>query len=692
MKELNLNINGLTCATCAFDIEKQAKTINGLDDISIDLMNNKVKLELSDNSSDHEVISQLNKLANKIEPGIKIGEKRDSSILNADQNSYILIRIIFASVLLMVGLFVYVENVRITLLSLAYLIVGYDVIILAFKNIIRARPMDEHFLMTIATFGAIIINERFEAVLVMLLYQIGEYLQSKAIDQSKRSISQLMDIKPDFANKLFVDKEVKVDPESVDVGDLIVIRPGEKIPLDGVVISGTSNIDAKALTGESLYKQVSPDIEVLSGSINVDGVIKVRVTKAYFESTVSQILDLVENASSNKAKSETYIARFAKYYTPIVVFIAVIIAFIVPLIINGNLFDYDFIYRALTFLVISCPCALVISVPLSFFGGIGGASKNGILFKGSNYLEMLANVDHIVFDKTGTLTKGNFIVSEVISENDHDSVLEMAAVAEFYSNHPIGLSIVNAYKTDINQSLISDVEEIAHHGVSANYKGFDILAGNYKLMKLKNVEVKEIFSEKSIVYVAVEGVFYGAIVVEDEIKPQSYQAIKDLKSLKINEIEMLTGDSKDIANEVGRKLGLSKVYSQLHPADKVAIVQKYMQEGKKVVFVGDGINDAPVLTLADVGVAMGALGSDAAIEAADIVIMDDNPSKLAVAIKHSKRTLRIVKQNITFALSIKLFFLILGAVGISSMAMAVFADVGVSLIAILNAIRLLKVK
>ena len=691
MKEMNLKIKGVTCATCANDIEGQAKGICDLNDISIDLMNNNVRLEIAEDANEQEVINQLNKLADKIEPGAKFDNTKDIE-LEVKNNSHVLVRIIIATLLLSLGLIIKAETFSLTMLSIAYLIVGYDVVILAVKNILRAKPMDEHFLMTIATFGAIIIGERFEAVLVMLLYQIGEFLQARAVDQSKRSISQLMDIKPDYANKLLNGSEVRVDPESILVDDVIIIRPGEKVPLDGVVINGRSSIDAKALTGESLYREVSIDSEVLSGSINIDGVIEVKVTKAYFESTVSQILDLVENASSHKAKSETYIARFAKFYTPFVVFIAVILAFVVPLIINGTLFDYDYIYRALTFLVISCPCALVISVPLSFFGGIGGASKEGILFKGSNYIEMLANVDSVVFDKTGTLTKGNFAVSKIITSYDKDEVLKMAAMAEYYSNHPIGLSIVQAYGKEIDQSLISNVEELAHHGVGIIYDNKHVLAGNYKLMKLKDIDVKEIHSDKSIVYVAVDNEYLGAIVVEDEIKPQSKQAVKDLKKLKINKIEMLTGDNKNIAEEVGNELGLSKVYSHLYPADKVKIVKQYMNEERKVVFVGDGINDAPVLTLANVGVAMGALGSDAAIEAADVVIMDDNPAKLAVAIKHSKRTLKIVKQNIVFAIGVKMVFLILGGIGISSMAMAVFADVGVSVIAILNAIRLLKVK
>ncbi len=691
MKELELKVTGLACASCAANIEKQAKEISDLQDVSIDLMNNNVKIKISDKSKEKEILEKLNKLADKIEPGSKIAYKSLDSV-EVIKKDYTLARIIFSTLFLGLGLLIKQTDLSFFVLMIAYVVVGYDVVILAVKKIFRGQAMDEHFLMTIATIGAIAIGERFEAVLVMLLYQIGEFFQDRAVDQSKRSITSLMDIRPDFANKLTNGIEVMVDPQNVLVDDIIIVRPGEKVALDGIVIEGISSIDAKALTGESLFRTVEVGSEVLSGVINIEGVLKIKVTKAYFESTVSKILDLVENASANKAKSETYIAKFAKYYTPIVVAIAFVLAFIVPLILKGVLFDYDYIYRSLTFLVISCPCALVISVPLSFFGGIGGASKEGILFKGSNYIEALAKVDTVVFDKTGTLTHGNFVVSSVMSNHSREKVLEMAAMAEYYSNHPIALSIVKAYGKPIDQNLISNVEEIAHHGVSVNYDDKQILAGNYKLMMLKYIDVAEINSQKSIVYVAVDNEFFGAIVVEDEIKPQSPIAINNLKAIGINKIEMLTGDSKSIADEVGATLGLSKVYSQLYPADKVDIVQKYLNSNEAVVFVGDGINDAPVLTLASVGVAMGALGSDAAIEAADVVIMDDDPAKLAVAIKHSQRTLRIVKQNITFAIGIKLLFLLLGGLGISSMAMAVFADVGVSILAILNAIRLLKVK
>lgn len=695
MKEVNYKIGGLDCASCAASIEDLGKKLDLVEDISIDLMSNNVRLNLLDGANESLIFDNLNEIADRIEPGAKIyGKEQEVHTHSHDHHAEKsdLIRIIIAGVVLAFSFFIKNDTLNFMVFISAYLIVGYDVIILAIKNLIRGQALDEHFLMSIATVGAFLINERFEAVLVMLLYQIGEYLQSLAVDKSKKSIANLMDIKPDYANKLVDDKEVKVNPEDVLVNDVIVVRPGEKIPLDGVVIAGVSSIDTKALTGESLPREVSVDSEVLSGSINLDGLIKVSVTKAYFESTVKQILDLVENASANKADSEKFIARFAKVYTPIVVSLAFILAFVVPLIKVGKIYDYNYLYNALTFLVISCPCALVISVPLSFFGGIGGASRAGILFKGSNYVEKLAQIDNVLFDKTGTLTKGNFKVSEIITDYSATDVLKYAAIAEYYSLHPIAKSIVNEYGQSIDESKINNVEEIAHHGVGAVYEDQQIWVGNYKLMKLKNIEANEINTNKSIVYVAVADKYIGAIIVEDEIKSDSFKAIASLRTLGVKNIEMVTGDNEIIAEEVGSELKLDKVSASLTPVDKVEVVNKYLKNNQSVAFVGDGINDAPVLIQADIGVAMGALGSDAAIEAADVVIMDDNPYKLSVAMQHSKKTMRIVKENIVFALSVKFLFLILGAFGISNMAMAVFADVGVSLLAIFNSIRLLRVK
>lgn len=687
MKELNYKVSGLECASCAASIEAEATNINEVSELSIDLMKYNVRVKVDENSNEVELLKSLNIIADKIEPGAKFVDMQSEIV--EESNSHTLGRIIIASVLLIASFIVKNDTLNFILIVISYLTVGYDVIILAFKNIIRGRALDENFLMSIATIGAFLINERFEAVLVMLLYQIGEYLQHKAVDQSRKSIASLMDIKPDFANVLVNNEEVRLNPEDVNVNDIIIIRPGEKIPLDGVITKGLSSIDTKALTGESLPQEVSVDSEVLSGSINIDGVIEVRVTKAYFESTVKQILDLVENASANKAPSEKFIARFAKYYTPVVVILAIILAFGVPLITLGKIYDYSYLYKALTFLVISCPCALVISVPLSFFGGIGGASKAGILFKGSNYVESLAKAEHVLFDKTGTLTEGNFAVYEVVTQYDEQDVIKYAALAEYYSLHPIARSIVKHYNTDIDASKLVDAEEIAHHGVGVTYDGKRIWAGNFKLMVLKGIQAVEYETDKSVVYVAVDNVYLGVVVVADEIKKDAYKAIERLHALGIKDVEMLTGDNNLIAQDVAKELNLSNAYANLTPVDKTEIVSNYMKSDKNVVFVGDGINDAPVLTMADVGVAMGALGSDAAIEAADVVIMDDNPNKLPTAIKQSRRTMRIVKQNVFFALSIKFLFMILGTVGISSMAMAVFADVGVSLLAILNAMRLL---
>lgn len=689
MKEYVYKVKNLECANCAAKIEEQVKKLNDVDNFSIDLMQYKVKLIINDKVNEKFMLKEVNRIADDIEPGAYFIANDDDFQIEA--KNYDLLRII-ASISFLLLAYISDNSTISNILSFAaYFIVGYDVIILAIKNFLKGRALDENFLMSIATVGAFFINERFEAVLVMLLYQIGEYLQNKAVDQSRKSIASLMDIKPEYAIKVVDNTEIKLDPEDIAKGDIIVVRPGERIPLDGIVIKGLSSVDTKALTGESLPREVFANSEVLSGSINIDGVIYIKVLRAYFESTVKQILDLVENASSNKAPAEKFIARFAKYYTPAVVIFALVLAFVVPIFTLNQVFSYSHFYNALTFLVISCPCALVISVPLSFFGGIGGASKFGVLFKGSNYVEALSKVDHVLFDKTGTLTEGNFGVVKIHSSYDHNQLLEFAAAAEYYSNHPIAKSIVKEYNQELDINLIKDVEEIAHHGVKVKYKDKEVLAGNLKLMKLNNISVSEIKTSQSIVYVAVDNEFYGAIVIADKIKDTAYEAVENLRKLNIKSIEMVTGDNKQIADDVSNQLRLDNAYSNLTPVDKVDILNKAMEADNHVVFVGDGINDAPVLTTANVGVAMGALGSDAAIEAADVVIMDDNPNKLSKAIIQSKRTMKIVKQNIFFALSIKFLFMILGTIGISNMAMAVFADVGVSLIAILNSVRLLSV-
>ena len=575
----------------------------------------------------------------------------------------------------------------------AYVVVGGDVVWKACRNIIRGKVFDENFLMSIATIGAFIVGEFPEAVAVMLFYQVGELFQSYAVSQSRKSISGLMQIRPDYANLKKGNTIEKVDPEEVQIGDLIVVSPGERVPLDGVILSGTSSLDTSALTGESLPREVKKGDNALSGCVNINGVLTIKVTKDFGESTVSKILDLVENASSKKSKSENFITKFAAVYTPIVTFAALGLALIPPLIIPGANFSV-WVYRALTFLVVSCPCALVISVPLSFFGGIGGASKAGVLVKGSNYLEALAETEIVVFDKTGTLTKGVFEVQEILPKNmSEKELLEYTAYAESYSNHPISQSLKRAYGKDINQKFITNVEEISGHGVRARVKGKEVYAGNSKLMKSINIKVPTHNFVGTLVYVAIEGSYAGCIVIADQIKEDSAIAIVNLKKAGINKTVMLTGDSKAVGEKVASSLKLDKVYTELLPADKVERLEELMElksDKGKLAFVGDGINDAPVLARADIGIAMGGLGSDAAIEAADIVIMTDEPSKISTAMDISKKTLRIVKQNIVFALVVKIGVLGLTAIGLSTMWEAVFADVGVAVIAILNAMRCLR--
>ena len=577
----------------------------------------------------------------------------------------------------------------------SYIIVGLEIIRKAIRNITRGKVFDENFLMTVATIGAFAIGEFPEAVAVMLFYQIGELFQSYAVDKSRKSISSLMDIRPDFANVERDGKIQKVDPDEVKIGETIVIKPGEKVPLDGYIIEGKSSLDTKALTGESLPREAVNGEAVLSGCINLTGAIKIQVSKEYGESTVSKILDLVENASNKKSKSENFITKFAKYYTPIVVVIAVLLAFIPPLILKDASFS-DWLYRALSFLVVSCPCALVISIPLSFFGGIGGASKMGILIKGSNYLEQLANTEIIVFDKTGTLTEGVFEVQKVnpidISEEE---LLKIVAYSENYSNHPISLSVKKAYGKEIDEKQIIKTQEISGFGIVAKIGNQDVLVGNEKLMNEKQINFTKCNDIGTVLYVAINGKYVGYILISDKIKPDSKKAIQNLKKNHIKQTVMLTGDRKDVGENVAKELGLDKVYTELLPAGKVEKVESLLREKSskgKLVFVGDGINDAPVLALADIGIAMGALGSDAAIEAADVVLMTDEPSKIVNAINLSKKTMKIVKENIVFAIFIKILVLILSAFGLSTMWEAVFADVGVSIIAILNALRVLKVK
>ena len=587
------------------------------------------------------------------------------------------------------------ELIKDALFIISYLIVGLSILKKAVRNIFRGKVFDENFLMAVATLGAFGVGEFPEAVAVMLFYQIGELFQSYAVDKSRKSISSLMDIRPDYANVLRDGKEEKVAPDEVKIGEIIVVKPGEKIPLDGTIIEGTTMLDTKALTGESVPVEAKENNEVLSGSINESGKILVKVSKEYGESTVSKILDLVENASSKKSKSENFITKFAKYYTPTVVIIAVILAIVPPFIFKETSFT-EWVYRALSFLVVSCPCALVISIPLSFFGGIGGASKMGILIKGSNYLEALASTEIAVFDKTGTLTKGVFEVQKIETNNiDKDQLLEIAAYAENYSNHPIAKSIKTAYKKEIDTNRIKNIKEISGHGISATIDDKNVLIGNEKLMEENKIQYTKSEDIGTILYIAVNKEYKGLIIISDEIKEDSLGLVKNLKNLGVKKTVMLTGDKKTVGEDVGEKLRLDEVYTELLPDEKVEKVEKLMQEKTekgKLVFVGDGINDSPVLAMSDIGVAMGALGSDAAIEAADVVIMTDEPSKIGDAISLSRKTMKIVKENIVFAIAIKILVLVLTAIGLSTMWEAVFADVGVSIIAIINALRMLKVK
>ena len=605
-----------------------------------------------------------------------------------------LIRVIVSAVLFVVCMLLPLTGwVRLLVFLAPYGVIGWDVLWRAVRNIAHGQVFDENFLMALATVGALAIGEYPEAVFVMLFYQVGELFQSYAVDQSRKSITALMDIRPDYANMEGPDGQLEqVDPEDVAVGDTIVIKAGERIPLDGVVLEGSSTVDTAALTGESLPRQVESGDDVISGCVNLSGLLKVRVTKAFEESTVAKILDLVENSASKKAKAENFITKFARYYTPIVVLAAVALALLPPLFTSIQWVDS--IQRALNFLVVSCPCALVISVPLSFFGGIGGASKDGILVKGGNYLEVLAKTEIVVFDKTGTLTRGVFNVTAIHPDHcDQGQLLELAALAECWSDHPISRSLKEAYGREMDSARVSNVEEVAGRGVKAVVDGHTICAGNDKLMEDIGVSWHPCHRVGTTVHVASDGVYLGHIVISDEVKPDAKEAVAALKAAGVRKTVMLTGDAQTVGEDVAKQLGLDEVHTQLLPADKVERVEKLLKEVSPkgaLAFVGDGINDAPVLSRADIGIAMGGLGSDAAIEAADIVLMDDKPSKIAHAIRIARRTLSIVRQNIVFALAVKLLVLVLSAVGLVSMWAAVFADVGVSVIAILNAMRALR--
>ena len=607
------------------------------------------------------------------------------------------IKIVVALILFLLAMFIKFQNEWINncIFILSYIIVGFEILRKAVRNIFRGKVFDENFLMSVATLGAFAIGEFPEAVAVMLFYQVGELFQDYAVDKSRKSIASLMDIRPDYANVIRDGKEEKVNPDDVKIGDTIVIKPGEKVPLDGVVIDGKTTLDTKALTGESVPRDAGKGDTVLSGCINLSGTIKMEVTKEFGETTVSKILDLVENASSKKAKSENFITKFAEYYTPIVVIIAVILAIVPPLIIEGASFQ-DWLYRALSFLVVSCPCALVISIPLSFFGGIGGASKIGVLVKGSNYLEALSKAEIMVFDKTGTLTEGVFEVQNIEPVGiSKEELLKVAAYTEHYSNHPISKSIKKAYNKEIDEKEIIDSQEVSGKGIVAQIGKKNVFAGNEKLMDEKGIEYTKCTHVGSVVYVAIDGKYVGHIVISDKIKEDAKKTIDELKKSNIKQTVMLTGDRKNIGEAVAKEIGIDKVYSELLPDGKVEKVEELLKTKSpkgKLAFVGDGINDAPVLAMADIGIAMGGLGADSAIEAADIVIMTDQPSKIISAMKLSKKTMRIVRENIIFAIAVKVLVLILTAFGLSTMWQAVFADVGVSVIAILNALRALRGK
>ncbi|MUG86235.1 cadmium-translocating P-type ATPase [Paenibacillus timonensis] len=718
-----LVLEGLDCANCAMKIENGVQKIDGVSACSVNFSNQTLTLEMSSDRTD-DILEQTKMKIRTLEPGIKVldygaaskpnhahhqDHSHDHSTEAAEDghghphdHAALSIKVMVARLItgLAIGAAAFAlslsEELELILFLAAYLIMGGDIVFKALKNIVRGQVFDEYFLMSIATVGAFMIGEYPEGVAVMLFYQVGELFQSIAVNRSRKSIGALMDIRPVFANLKSGDEIRRVSPEEVRIGDFIVVRPGEKVPLDGKVIEGLSAMDTSALTGESLPREVAAGDDVLSGFMNKNGVLTIEVTKEFGESTVAKILDLVENASSKKAPTENFITKFARYYTPFVVIVAVLLAILPPLLFSGETFA-DWVYRALVFLVISCPCALVVSIPLGFFGGIGASSKNGVLVKGSNYLEALNDVKYVVFDKTGTLTKGAFKVNGIYPQNGwtEQELLRHAAFAEMHSTHPIAQSIREAYVQELNEERVTSYNEISGHGIQVRFDGREVLAGNAKLMNQENIKFTAPSELGTIVHVAIDKQYAGYLVIADEVKADSAQAIRLLKNLGIKKIVMLTGDIKAVGEAVGKKLGVDEVRSELLPQHKVEELEKIDRQKsskEKIAFVGDGINDTPVLARADVGVAMGGLGSDAAIEAADIVIMTDEPSKLASAIKIAKRTRRIVWQNIIFAMLVKAVFLLLGAFGVATMWEAVFSDVGVTLLAVLNAMRVLKIK
>lgn len=677
---------GLDCANCAAKIERNIQQIKGVKSARVDFMTTKLTIEAEEKEMDH-VCAEAKNIIHKLEPDVELQTEVIPKSEGLDRKKIVQIG---AALLAMLFLTVFkpASPWEVVAYVVVYLWIGFDVLKTAILNLFHGEWFDENFLMALATVGAFAIGQYPEAVAVMLFYQIGEFFQDYAVQRSKKSITSLLAIRPDSAN-LLVDGAVRVvSPESIRVGDEIVVAPGEKVPLDGVIVSGNSLVDTSALTGESVPRSVQAGEEILSGFINQSGRLVIKVEKVFGESTVSKILDLVENASSKKAPAENFITTFARYYTPIVVALAAALAIIPPLVTSQPF--YDWLYRALTFLVISCPCALVISVPLSFFGGIGGASKAGILIKGSNYIETLAKIKTVVFDKTGTLTKGVFAVQKIETSLEQAKFLHLVASLEQHSNHPIAQSIVAAYGKTL--APVSDLQEQAGYGVSGVVEGQQVVAGNAKLLASRQIPFEPVTALGTIIYVAIDGEYAGYLVIADELKANVKETLTALKQSGIEQTIMLTGDNEVIAKTISDQIGIDQVYSELLPADKVKHLEDQLALDKKVAFVGDGMNDAPVLARADLGIAMGGLGSDAAIEAADVVIMDDQPEKIPLAIQIARKTMRIVKQNIVFAIGIKIFVLALGALGFASMAAAVFADVGVTVLAVLNAMRCLKVK
>lgn len=697
-------LKGLDCPNCSAKIEKEVGELAGVSSSSINLMKQSLTISVEEDALSL-VTKQIETIVHSHEPDVTVTEYIAESSVSTqktkseDYNNKIRIIRLIAGALIFISGIISNEFINVSLpvylifLVLAYIILGGDVVIKAIKNITKGRIFDENFLMSLSTIGAFVIGEYPEAVAVMLFYQIGEYFQDLAVNRSRKSIANLMNIRPDFATVLRNGEQTIVSPKTVSIGEIIVVKPGEKIPLDGIILEGDSMLDTKALTGESVPRTVHKGDEALSGCVNQNGVLTIQVTKAFGESTVSKIIELVENASSRKAPTENFITTFARYYTPVVVIFALILAVAPPLLFNAEWIEW--IHRAFVFLVISCPCALVISIPLTFFGGIGAASKHGVLVKGSNYLESLNNVSTVVFDKTGTLTKGVFKVTEIVPDNGFtvDRILEYGAKAEIYSNHPIAKSIIAAYEKDVDGTNITDYKEISGYGISVTVDNKKILAGNSKLMTAEQIHYRPCNKAGTKVYVAVDGKYAGCILITDEIKEDSKRAIAELKRIGIEKTVMLTGDDEMIGKAVSRKLGLDEYYAQLLPDQKVLKLEELDSQKplkSKLAFIGDGINDAPVLARADVGIAMGGIGSDAAIEAADVVLMTDEPSKLVEAIEVAKATKHIVIQNIVLALTVKVIFMVLGAFGIAGMWEAVFGDVGVALIAVMNAMRTLK--